>query len=295
VSVDKGIIQLVECPRDAMQGLHNFVPTALKVAYLRELLKAGFDTLDCGSFVSPDAVPQLADTATVLENIEGDVTNTKLLVIIANERGAKAAALFKQVQFLGFPFSISEKFQLRNTNTTREEALKRLQTINEIAVSSQKDCVAYLSMGFGNPYGEPYSREEALAWAERIIALGIRYISLSDTIGAAKPEDIAYLFNNLIKRFPEVTFGAHFHSSPGAWKDKVDAALENGCRRFDGAIKGFGGCPFAKDELTGNLPTEELVDYFEALGWRTSVNKEMLNKAISASALIFNEGLDSIR
>lgn len=283
----KGEVQIVECPRDAMQGLAYHVPAAKKIAYLRALFDCGFHTLDCGSFVSASAVPQLADTAEVLEAVASECANNRLLVIVANERGASAAVAFPQVRFLGFPLSVSEAFQLRNTNTTREEAVQRLLRIREIAEASGKECVVYLSMGFGNPYGDLYSPEVTAHWAERMAQNGFRYISLSDTVGAADPAHVSQLFNTLIPSFPDVVFGAHFHSVPGAWRDKVDAALEAGCRRFDGAIRGFGGCPFAADALTGNLPTELLVDYLEREGWQTGVDRAALTAAMQQAALVF--------
>lgn len=284
----KGEVQIVECPRDAMQGLPYHVPAEKKIEYLRTLFDCGFDTLDCGSFVSAAAVPQLADTAEVLQATAGESEGNRLLVIVANERGAKAAAEFSQVRFLGFPFSVSETFQLRNTNTTREEAVKRLLRIQETGAAAGKECVVYLSMGFGNPYGDPYSPEDTARWAERMAGYGFRYISLSDTVGAADPAHVTQLFSDLILRFPDVVFGAHFHSVPGAWREKVDAALNAGCRRFDGAIKGFGGCPFAADALTGNLPTELLVDYLEREGWQTGIDREALAAAVAKAPAVFH-------
>ena len=270
-----------------MQGLPYHVPAEKKIEYLRTLFDCGFHTLDCGSFVSAAAVPQLADTAQVLQATAAESDGNRLLVIVANERGAKEALAFPQVQFLGFPFSVSETFQLRNTNTTREEAVKRLLRIRDLAAEAGKECVVYLSMGFGNPYGDPYSPEDTARWAERMAAYGFRYISLSDTVGAADPAHVAQLFGELIPRFPEVVFGAHFHSVPGGWREKVDAALDAGCRRFDGAIKGFGGCPFAADALTGNLPTELLVDYLESEGWETGIDREALASAVAKAPAIF--------
>lgn len=270
-----------------MQGLPYHVPAEQKIVYLQRLFACGFHTLDCGSFVSAAAVPQLADTAEVLEATAADCGDNRLLVIVANERGAREAAAFPQVGFLGFPFSVSETFQRRNTNTSREEAVRRLEQIQAIASEAGKACVVYLSMGFGNPYGDPYSPEDTARWAERMIGLGFRYISLSDTVGAADPLHVSRLFGELIPRYPEVVFGAHFHSVPGAWREKVDAALESGCRRFDGAIKGFGGCPFAADALTGNLPTELLVDYLEREGWHTGVDRDALARAVAFAPQVF--------
>lgn len=254
-------VSIVECPRDAMQGIRQFIPTHIKTEYLKLLLKCGFHTLDCGSFVNPEYVPQMADTAEVLAAIEPYKGQNKLLTIVANERGAARAAGFHQIEYLGFPFSINETFQRRNTNSGILDAFIRLQKINEIAVSSGKDVVAYISMAFGNPYGEEYKRELAIEWAEKIAKAGIKIISLSDTIGEAKTEDIQYLFSHIKNNLPDVELGAHFHAKPGEWLPKIEAAYEAGCRRFDGAILGFGGCPMAKDDLTGNIPTEQMVSW----------------------------------
>jgi hydroxymethylglutaryl-CoA lyase len=252
-------VVIVECPRDAMQGIRQVIPTETKIQYLKQLLQCGFDTLDCGSFVNPSAVPQMADTAAVLTAISPDVKDTKLLIIVANERGAARAIAFRAVHSLGYPFSVNETFQRRNTNTSRTDAFIRMRKINEIAKAGGKELVAYISMAFGNPYGDTYEREEVLEWAEKMVKEGVKTISLADTVGSANPDDIAYLFSKLIERHPGVTFGAHFHAIPGAWETKVEAAWNAGCRRFDSAILGFGGCPFAQDSLTGNIPTEGLV------------------------------------
>jgi hydroxymethylglutaryl-CoA lyase len=270
-----------------MQGLPRLVDTNEKVRYLEKLMLCGFHTLDCGSFVSPAAVPQMADTADVISSLSDAAMENQLLVIVANERGAKEAASYPSIDYLGFPFSVSETFQRRNTNTGREKAFERLLAIRQIAVEAGKECVVYLSMGFGNPYNEPYDRDETLLWATKMVDSGFRYISLSDTVGAANPEDVKFLFDTLVNAHPEIVFGAHFHSSPGAWKPKIDAALAGGCRRFDGALRGFGGCPFAKDDLTGNLPTEELIHYFHALGFETGVDPKALHEALLQASVVF--------
>lgn len=256
-------IKIIECPRDAMQGIKGFIPTEKKVAYLNLLLEAGFDTIDFGSFVSPKAIPQLADTALVLSQLNWSPEKSKLLAIIANTRGALEAAMFDQITYLGFPFSISETFQQRNTNASMDEALKRVEEIQNICTTKNKQLVLYISMGFGNPYGDQWSPELVLRWTEKMIDMEIRIISLADTVGIADPGVISLLFKNLIPAFPQIEFGAHFHTTPGTWREKVEAAYANGCRRFDGAIKGYGGCPMAADDLTGNMPTENLISFFD--------------------------------
>ncbi len=259
-------IKLVECPRDAMQGIHEFIPTAQKVAYLNQLLRVGFDTLDFGSFVSPKAIPQLADTAEVLGQLELDRTQTQLLAIIANVRGAEEACKYKEIAYLGFPFSVSETFQQRNTNSSIEQSLITVEAIQNLCVKHGKTLVVYLSMGFGNPYGDPWNAGIVIQWAERLSAMGIKILSLSDTIGVGTPENISYLFGELIPALPQVEFGAHLHTTPDTWREKIVAAYEAGCLRYDGAIKGFGGCPMAADKLTGNMPTEMMLSYFDEIG-----------------------------
>lgn len=263
-------IKIIECPRDSMQGIKSFIPTEKKVAYIQALLRVGFDTIDFGSFVSPRAVPQMQDTAAVLEQLDLSKTSSKLLAIIANTKGAEMAAQFEPIQYLGFPFSISENFQMRNTHKTIAESIVSMQEILEIADKHQKEVVAYLSMGFGNPYGDPWNVEIVGEWTEKLAAMGVKILSLSDTIGSSTPEVIRYLFSNLIPKYPQIEFGAHLHTTYDKWFEKIEAAYESGCRRYDGAIQGFGGCPMAKDELTGNMPTEKLLSYFTA-------NKETLN------------------
>ncbi|RYU94820.1 hydroxymethylglutaryl-CoA lyase [Emticicia agri] len=255
-------MKIIECPRDAIQGLHDFIPTQKKVNYINHLLASNlFDTIDFGSFVSPKAIPQMADTKAVVEGLDFSNTKTKLLAIIANERGAIEAALYPQITYLGYPFSVSETFQLRNTNATIAESLERVKLIQEICVKSAKQLVLYLSMGFGNPYGDAWNAEIVLDWIEQLKQLGISIFSLSDTVGVATPENIGYLFKNLIPKHPDLEFGAHLHTTPDTWKEKIESAYIAGCRRFDGAIAGYGGCPMAADELVGNMPTENILSY----------------------------------
>lgn len=253
-------MKIIECPRDAIQGLHDFIPTHKKIAYINQLLASNlFDTIDFGSFVSPKAIPQMADTKAVVEGLDMSTTKTKLLAIIANERGAAEASAYEQITYLGYPFSVSETFQLRNTNATIAESLERVKGIQEICEKANKELVIYISMGFGNPYGDVWNAEIVLNWVTQLKNLGIRIFSLSDTVGIATPENISYLFQNLIPRYPDLEFGAHLHTTPDTWKEKVESAYAASCRRFDGAILGYGGCPMAADELVGNMPTENLL------------------------------------
>ena len=249
-------LTLVECPRDAMQGIKTFIPTAVKIQYLTTLLRQGFDVLDCGSFVNPESIPQMADTAEVIQAISEVDTNTELLVIVANERGALRAVAYPKIKYLGFPLSVSETFQKRNTNASREEAFRRLARIQDIAVASGKEVVTYLSMAFGNPYGDDWSSKEVAEWASKIASLGIRIISLSDTVGTANAEQLGDLFSEIHDRLPHVEVGVHLHAKPNEWLAKVEAAYNHGCKRFDAALGGFGGCPMAKDDLVGNIPSE---------------------------------------
>ena len=255
-------IKIIECPRDAMQGIKTFIPTEKKVAYIQSLLRVGFDSIDFGSFVSPKAIPQMVDTAEVLAQLDLSQTNSKLLAIIANTQGAVSASQHKEIQYLGFPFSISENFQMRNTHKTIAESLVTLQEILNIADASNKEVVTYISMGFGNPYGDPWNVEIVGEWTEKLSNMGVKILSLSDTVGSSTPDVIDYLFSNLIPKYPKIEFGAHLHTTPDKWFEKIDSAYKAGCRRFDGAIQGFGGCPMAKDDLTGNMPTEKLLSYF---------------------------------
>lgn len=254
-------IKLIECPRDAMQGIKHFIPTAEKVRYLQALLNCGFDTLDFGSFVSPKAIPQMQDTAAVLSQLDLSKTKSKLLAIVANERGAMEAAAFTEIDYLGYPFSISENFQMRNTHKTIAQSLEVLTKILNIADQANKQVVTYISMGFGNPYGDPWDVDIVGVWTQKLVDMGVSILSLSDTVGTSTPEAISYLFSGLIPKFSEVEFGAHLHTAPQHWFEKVNAAYTAGCKRFDGAIQGFGGCPMAKDDLTGNMPMEKLISY----------------------------------
>ncbi len=255
-------VKIIECPRDAMQGIKSFIPTERKIAYIQSLLGCGFDTIDFGSFVSPRAIPQMTDTAEVLANLDLSKSKSKLLAIVANVRGANDASVHPEIDYLGYPFSISENFQMRNTHKTIVQSTDVLGEILEIANATNKEVVTYISMGFGNPYGDPWSVEVVGEWAEKLAKMGAQILSLSDTVGTSTPEDINYLFSHLIPAYPNVEFGAHLHTTPNRWHEKVDAAYKAGCRRFDGAIQGFGGCPMAKDELTGNMPTEKMLSYF---------------------------------
>lgn len=280
-------IKIIECPRDAMQGIKDFIPTQNKVDYIQSLLRVGFDTIDFGSFVSPKAIPQMQDTAEVLAQLDLSETQSKLLAIIANTQGAKIASTHKEIQYLGFPFSISENFQMRNTHKTIAESLLTLQEILDIACASNKEVVAYLSMGFGNPYGDPWNVEIVGEWTERLANMGVKILSLSDTVGSSTPDVITYLFSNLITKYPNIEFGAHLHTTPDKWHEKVDAAYKAGCVRFDGAIQGFGGCPMAKDDLTGNMPTEKLLSYFTVQKANTNTSPMSFESAYNEAKKIF--------
>ncbi len=265
-------VKIIECPRDAMQGIKTLIPTKAKVRYIQALLSCGFDTIDFGSFVSPKAIPQMVDTAEVLSQLDLSKSKSNLLAIIANVRGAKDACQHEAIQYLGYPFSISENFQMRNTHKTIAQSVEALQEILNIADASGKKVVTYISMGFGNPYGDPWNVEVVGHWTEKLAEMGVEILSLSDTVGTSTPEVIDYLFSNLIPKYPHIEFGAHLHTTPTTWHEKVNAAYKAGCRRFDGAIQGFGGCPMAKDELTGNMPTEKILSYFNTEKVATGVN-----------------------
>lgn len=280
-------VKIIECPRDAMQGIKTFIPTAQKAAYLQALLRVGFDSIDFGSFVSPRAIPQMQDTAAVLDSLDLSQSKSKLLAIIANTKGAELAAQHSQIDFLGFPFSISENFQMRNTHKTIAESLVSLQEILEIADASNKQVVAYLSMGFGNPYGDPWNVEIVSQWTDKLAQMGVKILSLSDTVGTSSPEDIQYLYKNLIIQYPQIEFGAHFHTTYDQWFEKVDAAYQAGCRRFDGAIQGFGGCPMATNHLTGNMPTEKLVSYCTANKINAGLNPLSFESAYNEASKLF--------
>lgn len=280
-------IQLIECPRDAMQGWPHFLPTETKVAYLNLLLQVGFDTLDFGSFVSPKAIPQMADTREVLANLRLENTSTKLLAIVANQRGALDASVFEEIHYLGFPFSISPTFQLKNTNSSMEESFDRVKDIQELCIKSGKVLVVYLSMGFGNPYGDLYDASILLEWADRMVQQEIKIISLADTVGLASPEQISLALSTLIPQYPAVSFGVHLHSSAQNWKDKLKAAHNSGCKRFDGALKGIGGCPMAQDELVGNMDTEKMIKYFQEKGLMPDLNAKALMESSMMAGKIF--------
>ncbi|NVK51452.1 MAG: hydroxymethylglutaryl-CoA lyase [Flavobacteriaceae bacterium] len=282
-------VKIIECPRDAMQGIKtHFILTEDKANYINALLRVGFDTIDFGSFVSPKAIPQMRDTADVLSKLDLSSTTSKLLAIIANVRGANDAAQFEEIDYLGYPFSISENFQMRNTHKTISQSIETLQEILTIATRANKEVVAYLSMGFGNPYGDPWNVDIVGEWTERLSKMGVKILSLSDTIGSSTPEVIEYLFSNLIPQYPTIEFGAHLHTTPSTWKEKVEAAYKAGCHRFDGAMMGFGGCPMAKDELTGNMPTEKLLSYFTAQKADTGIKPMSFESAYNVALQVFN-------
>ncbi len=281
-------VKIIECPRDAMQGIKShFIPTELKASYINMLLKVGFDTIDFGSFVSPKAIPQMRDTAAVLSQLNLERTESKLLSIVANVRGAIDASVFEEIDYLGYPFSISENFQMRNTGKTLSESLLILDELLNIAEKSNKEVVTYLSMGFGNPYGDPWNVDIVGAWTEKLVNMGVKTLSLSDTVGVATGESISYLYSHLIPMYPSIEFGAHLHTTPNSWFEKVDAAYKAGCKRFDGAIKGFGGCPMAKDELTGNMPTEKLLSYFTQQKADSNLNPLAFESAYNKALNVF--------
>jgi len=280
-------VYLTECPRDAMQGIKEWIPTSFKINYLNNLLECGFDTLDFGSFVSPKAIPQMQDTAQVLEGL--NESETKLLAIVANERGADQASSFDRIRLLGYPFSISETFQLRNTNATLEESLKRVDAINEICIKTNKELVLYLSMGFGNPYGDAWSPDLVTDWADRLCReFKVARLSLSDTVGAASPEIVQDVFKNVVGSLPELTVSVHLHAIREQAARLTEAAFIGGCSYFEGAIKGFGGCPMAKDDLTGNMPTEIMLDWFDSQGVETGISQSEFTKALVTSSTIFH-------
>lgn len=281
-------IKLIECPRDAMQGLKRFIPTEKKIEYINSLLKVGFDTIDFGSFVSPKAIPQMADTATVISGLDVSKTHSKLLAIVANERGAKDALQFDAISYLGLPFSISETFQQRNTNSTISASLARVEAIQELCVRHNKQLVIYLSMGFGNPYGDPFNEEIVYHWAKTIQQSGVTVISLSDTVGLATPELVHQITAHLIGALPNVEIGVHLHSSPALRLQKIEAAYNAGCRRFDGALMGMGGCPMANDDLVGNMDTEQMIRYFSKRGLYSQINPDALLESIRVAHTIFH-------
>lgn len=281
-------MKIIECPRDAMQGLHDFIPTETKINYINQLLKVGFDTIDFGSFVSPKAIPQMRDTAEVLDGLNLAETQSKLLAIIANVRGAKDACQFDEIQYLGYPLSLSETFQQRNTNRSINDAFNDLSEMQELADDHEKALVVYLSMGFGNPYGDPYEMDYVGEFVDRLDKMEVSIISLADTIGVSNPDNISTLFQSLIPKFPHIEFGAHLHTTPDMIQEKVKATYESGCRRMDGAIKGFGGCPMAKDDLTGNMATEIMLGYFDSYEIETGLNMDEFKVAVEMSNSVFN-------
>ena len=281
------MVKLIECPRDAMQGLHDFIPTDTKIKYLNTLLKVGFHTLDFGSFVSPKAIPQMRDTAEVLQGLNLGATQTKLLAIIANVKGAEQACQYEQISLLGYPLSVSETFQQRNTNRSIADALQDINQIQELCQAHNKQLVVYLSMGFGNPYGDEWSPEIVSDFTKKLDKLRVPIIALSDTIGVSNPDNINALFSELIPAYPHIEFGAHLHTNPNSWKEKVEAAYKAGCRRFDGALKGFGGCPMAKDELVGNMPTENMVRFFTQTGEVLNLDQSQLEEALTHASSVF--------
>jgi hydroxymethylglutaryl-CoA lyase len=280
-------VKLIECPRDAMQGLHDFIPTETKAAYINQLLKVGFDTIDFGSFVSPKAIPQLRDTAEVLNLLDLSQTKSKLLAIIANTRGAVDACKFEEINYLGFPFSISETFQQRNTNSSIQESIQRVDEIQNLCIKHNKQLVIYISMAFGNPYGDAWNGDIAVSYTEKLYQKGIRIFAMSDTIGSSNKENITDLFSKVIPAFADAEIGAHLHSTPETRFEKIAATYEAGCRRFDAALRGIGGCPMAKEDLTGNLATESLIDYLEQIQVQTGLNKDALELAFLRAQTVF--------
>jgi hydroxymethylglutaryl-CoA lyase len=281
-------IKLIECPRDAMQGWKKFIPTERKVEYINSLLKVGFDTIDFGSFVSPKAIPQMADTGEVVKGLELGASDTKLLAIVANMRGAEEASVFEQISYLGFPFSISETFQQRNTNSSIEQSLERVEEIQNLCIKTGKQLVVYISMGFGNPYGDVYDEEIVFEWVNKLVAMDISIISLADTVGIATPAQVYDVTSYLVESLPGTEIGVHLHSTPQNWKEKSDAAVKAGCKRFDGALKGIGGCPMADDELVGNMNSEGMIPYFEEKGLLNNLDKEALAESLRIAGEIFN-------
>lgn len=280
-------IKLVECPRDAMQGWHSLIPTKKKIEYINALLKVGFDTIDFGSFVSPKAIPQMADTAEVLQALDLQGSKSKLLAIIANVRGAEDAVRYDQISYLGFPFSISPTFQLRNTNSSMEESFKKVEAIQELCIKGKKQLVIYISMGFGNPYGDEYNESTVMYWVDQMVSAGINIISIADTVGLAKPEQISSIIKPLIEEYISTEIGVHLHSTTINWRQKVDAALAAGCIRFDGAIKGIGGCPMAGDELVGNMDTTLLIPHFKQFNRLKDIDETALANCIILASAIF--------
>ncbi|HQV60502.1 MAG: hydroxymethylglutaryl-CoA lyase [Chitinophagaceae bacterium] len=280
-------VKLIECPRDAMQGWKTFIPTEKKIEYINSLLKVGFDTIDFGSFVSPKAIPQMSDTKEVVKKLGIGVRGTKLLAIIANQRGAEEASIFDEISYLGFPFSVSETFQQRNTNSTIKESLGRVEEIQNICFKTGKQLVVYISMGFGNPYEDPFDEDIVFEWVNKLVAMDIGIISLADTVGVATPEQVYTMTSYLVDSLPGTEIGVHLHSTPQNWKEKLEAAVKAGCKRFDGALKGIGGCPMADDELVGNMNSELMINYFDQHGLVNSLDKEALAHSLRIAGEIF--------
>ncbi len=287
-------IKLIECPRDAMQGWKNIIPTEKKVEYINALLKVGFDTIDFGSFVSPKAIPQMADTMEVVSRLEMQNTETKLLAIVANYRGAEEASIYDQINYLGFPFSVSETFQQRNTNSSIDQSLTRVEEIQNLCIKTKKELVVYISMGFGNPYGDLYDEDIVFEWINRLVAMDIKTISLADTVGIATAQQVYDVTRYLIESLPGVEMGVHLHSTPEGWKEKMEAAFKAGCNRFDGALKGIGGCPMADDDLVGNMNSELMIAYFREMGLIPSLNDDALNESLQIASEIFFSGIDKL-
>ena len=282
-------VKIIECPRDAMQSIKTFIPTNIKLSYLQSVVDVGFDVVDIGSFVSPKAIPQLSDTSIIIDSIDLSNSNSKLLVIVANKKGAISASKFDKINYLGYPFSISENFQMRNTNKTITDSENELAEILFIADKANKKVVVYLSMCFGNPYGDPWNLDIVNKWVQKLSEMGVKIISLSDTIGTSNPESIKSIFNSVLKNHNEIEFGAHLHSDPNTWYEKIQSAYESGCRRFDGAIKGFGGCPMASNELVGNMPTEKILSYLNTKKISNNVNTLRFESCYNQSLEIFNK------
>ncbi len=280
-------MKIIECPRDAMQGLSEFIPTEKKATYLNQLLKVGFDTIDFGSFVSPKAIPQMRDTVDVLKKLDLSSNKSRLLAIIANLRGANEALVFDEISYLGFPLSLSETFQIRNTNKSIAEAIAEVAQMQNLCAQRGKELVVYLSMGFGNPYGDPYNEMVVAEFSGKLFQNGVHIISLADTVGVSEPDQIRFLFKTLIKEFPQIEFGAHLHSTKAKSIEKIEAAFESGCQRFDGAIKGFGGCPLANDDLVGNLPTETILSFLKSKGIQTGINENEFANALMMADSVF--------
>lgn len=280
-------VRLIECPRDAMQGWKTVIPAEKKIAYINSLLQVGFDTIDFGSFVSPKAVPQMADTIEVLKGLKREGSESKLLSIIANYRGAEIASSFEEISYLGFPFSVSETFQQRNTNSSVAESVERVGDIQNLCVKTGKQLVVYISMGFGNPYGDPYNEEIVFEWVNRLVGMDIGIISLADTVGIATPEQVYDITSYLVESLPGTEIGVHLHSTAENWQEKLEAAVNAGCKRFDGALKGIGGCPMSGSELVGNMNTEWMISYFEERNMLANLNKNALQESIRLANEIF--------